>query len=119
VVQASCATNGGILFDTWHFVRGRADYEALRAVAPGLIVGLQINDGPARPVGELRNETRHGRRLPGEGDFPLPAIIAVLEEMGVRAPWSVEVMSALQASLPVDVAARHAFESTQRVISGG
>lgn len=118
VVEASGASNGGILFDTWHFVRGGADYDALRAVPPKRILGLQINDGPAVPVGELRHETRHGRRLPGEGDFPLHKVIAVLREIGVQAPWSVEVMSALQASLPVDVAARHAFESTRRVLLG-
>ncbi len=71
VAGASGAPNGGVLLDTWHFFRGNPDYEALRAIPPERIVGLQINDGPAVPIGEIREETRYGRRLPGEGDFDL------------------------------------------------
>jgi sugar phosphate isomerase/epimerase len=105
-----------VLLDTWHFFRGNPDLDALRAVPPERIVGLQINDGPVAPIGEIRDETRRGRRLPGEGDFDLIGLIRTLREMAVDAPWGVEVMSELQASLPLPVAARAALESTRRVL---
>ena len=117
VVEASGAPNAGVLLDSWHFFRGNPDFDALKAIPSERIVGLQINDGPAVPIGEIREETRHGRRLPGEGDFDLGRFVSVVRQMGVQAPWAVEVMSALQASLPVDVAARSAFESTRRVLA--
>jgi sugar phosphate isomerase/epimerase len=117
VVDASSAPNGGVLLDSWHFFRGNPDYEALTAIPAERILGLQINDGPAVPIGEIREETRHGRRLPGEGDFDLPELVSTVRGMGVQARWAVEVMSALQASLPVDVAARAAFERTRRIVA--
>ena len=116
IVRAAGAANGGVLLDTWHFFRGNPDLDALRAVPPERIVGLQINDGPVAPIGEIRDETRRGRRLPGEGDFDLIGLIRTLREMAVDAPWGVEVMSELQASLPLPVAARAALESTRRVL---
>ena len=117
VVKTSGAANGGVLLDTWHFFRGNPDYGALRTIPPERIVGLQINDGPGVPVGEIREETRRGRRLPGEGDFGLVTLVDALRQMGVQAPWGVEVMSELQASLPLDVATHAAFESTSRVLT--
>jgi sugar phosphate isomerase/epimerase len=116
VARRAGQTNGGVLLDTWHFFRGNPSIEALRGIPAERIVGLQVNDGPAQPIGEIREETRHGRRLPGEGDFDLVGLIRVLDAMGVSAPWAVEVMSDLQASLPLDTAARSAFESTSGVL---
>ncbi len=116
IARRAGQSNGGVLLDTWHFFRGNPSIEALRAIPVERIVGLQINDGPGQPIGEIRDETRHGRRLPGEGDFDLVGLIGVLESMGVSAPWAIEVMSDLQASLPLAAAARAAFDSTTAVL---
>ena len=41
------------------------------------------------PVDEMVNH----RQLPGEGEFPLPAYVAVCRELGYEGPWGVEVLS--------------------------
>ncbi|HEX5369873.1 MAG TPA: sugar phosphate isomerase/epimerase [Dehalococcoidia bacterium] len=116
IARRAGKANGGVLLDTWHFFRGNPSIEALRAIPAERIVGLQVNDGPAQPVGAIRDETRHGRRLPGEGEFDLVGLISVLGAMGVNAPWGIEVMSDLQASLPLAAEARAAFDSTTAVL---
>ena len=116
VARRAGAANGGVLLDTWHFFRGNSSTEALSAIPAERIFGLQVNDGPAQPVGEIRDETRHGRRLPGEGDFDLVGLVRVLQSMGVDAPWAIEVMSDTHAALPLAAAARDAFQATTALL---
>lgn len=117
VVRQSGAPNGGVLLDTWHFFRGSPDFDALRSIPPDRIVGVQLNDGPAQPVGEIRDETRHRRQLPGLGGFDLARVIRELEAMGVSAPWAIEVMSDELATKDLRTACRRAFDSTSSVLA--
>ena len=116
VVRRSGAPNGGILLDVWHFFRGNPNFDALRGVPADRIVGVQVNDGPAEPAGEIREETRHGRRLPGHGDFDLSRMVRELRAMGVSAPWAIEVMSDDLATKELRAACRLAFESTASLL---
>ena len=116
VVRQSGAPNGGILLDTWHFFRGNPDFDALRAVPADRIVGVQVNDGPVQPAGEIREETRHGRRLPGEGDFDLGRLVRELDAMGVSSPWAIEVMSDDLTTKELRAACRLAFDSTTSML---
>ena len=116
VVRQSGAANGGILLDTWHFFRGNPDFDALRAIPANRIVGVQVNDGPAEPVGEIREETRHGRRLTGYGDFDLSRIVRELDALGVSAPWAIEVMSDDLSTKELRAACRLAFDSTTAML---
>ena len=116
VVRQAAAPNGGILLDTWHFFRGNPDFDALRAIPADRIVGVQVNDGPAQPVGEIRDETRHGRSLPGEGDFDLARVVRELDAMGVSAPWAIEVMSDDLTTKELRAACRLAFDSTTSML---
>jgi sugar phosphate isomerase/epimerase len=116
VVRRAGAPNGGVLLDTWHFFRGNPDFEALSAVPPERIVGVQLNDGPAQPVGEIRHETRHGRLLPGAGDFDLERMLRQLEAMGVAAPWAVEVMSDDLATRELRAICEASFGSTSATL---
>jgi len=79
-------------------------------------VGVQVNDGPAEPAGEIREETRHGRRLPGHGDFDLSRMVRELRTMGVSAPWAVEVMSDDLATKELRAACRLAFDATTAML---
>jgi sugar phosphate isomerase/epimerase len=116
VVRQSGATNGGVLLDTWHFFRGSPDLDVLRSIPPERITGVQVNDGPAQPVGEIRDETRHRRLLPGAGDFDLARVIQELEAMGVSAPWAIEVMSDDLATKDLRTVSRLAFDSTNSTL---
>ncbi len=117
VVRRSGASNGGILLDVWHFFRGNPDFDVLRSVPADRIVGVQVNDGSAEPVGEIRDETRHGRRLPGDGAFDLATIVKQLDSMGVSTPWAIEVMSDDLAARELRQICRQAFESTAGMLT--
>jgi sugar phosphate isomerase/epimerase len=116
VVRQSSAPNGGILLDVWHFFRGNPDFDVLRSVPADRIVGVQVNDGPAEAAGEIREETRHGRRLPGHGDFDLSRMVRELRAMGVSAPWAIEVMSDDLTVKELRAACRLAFDATTAML---
>lgn len=55
------------------------------------IVGVELNDADAEPVGTLFDDTVNRRRLCGEGAFDLVGIIAALRAAGWDGPWGVEI----------------------------
>ena len=73
VVSAADRPNGGLAFDTWHYLRGARDDALLDQIPGDRIFVVQINDAAAEPVGSLLNDTLNHRRMPGEGDFDLAA----------------------------------------------
>jgi sugar phosphate isomerase/epimerase len=107
VVRLAGRPNGGIVFDTWHYLRGRRDDELL-ARAPGeLIFAVQVNDAAAEPVGPLVEDTWKRRRLPGEGDFDLATVLGILEDKQRIGPFGIEVLSEeLWALEPVEIGRR-------------
>jgi len=115
-VRLADRPNGGVLLDVWHYFRGAADPSQIRAIPPERIVGLQINDARSQVVGTLRDDTLHRRKLPGKGDFDLVPLVRLLDEIGVDAPYAVEVISDDQFALPLDEAAAGAFEATHSVL---
>ncbi|HVM65557.1 MAG TPA: sugar phosphate isomerase/epimerase [Acidimicrobiales bacterium] len=105
VVRLASRANGGVLFDSWHFFRGGADFETLRSVPGDRIFASQISDGTAQPVGHWFEETMHRRLLPGDGDFDLVAVVQVLAASGALARSGPEVISdAMHALSPVEAA---------------
>src|SRR5438046_1490060 len=67
VVRRGGRPNGGIAVDAWHWFRGDGDFDTLRSIPGGCVLGMQLDDGPARPEADLVDETLHRRLLPGEG----------------------------------------------------
>jgi sugar phosphate isomerase/epimerase len=116
IVRLVGRPNAGVLVDTWHYFRGARDPQAMRDIGADRIIGVQINDADVEVIGPLREDGRHRRRLPGEGSFDLVGFVRLLDEMGVRAPIAVEVTSETMASLPVDEAARLAYDATRSVL---
>jgi len=116
VVELAGRPNGGILLDAWHYFRGAADPGQLRAVPPDRVFGVQVSDGAASLVGTLVEDTRRRRRLPGQGDFDLPGLLRLLDELGVDAPRAVEVMAEDLAAMHVEEAAARAFEAASAVL---
>jgi len=109
--------NGGVLVDSWHHFRGAADDAQLLAVPPERNMAVQIDDAAADPVGALYDDTVHNRLLPGQGTFDLVHFVQVLDAHGVRAPYSVEVLSDRQRALPAATAAARAGEATRQVLA--
>ena len=116
VDRAGCA-NGGLMLDTWHFLRSGGRPEDLRAVPGERIFAVQLADAPAAPDGHVMDETLHRRRLPGEGDARVAEIIRTLDAIGCTAPLGVEVFSDALGALPVEEIARRAAAATRAVLA--
>lgn len=115
IVRRTDRANAGILLDTWHFFRGNADFDQLDAIPPEKIMLIQINDGKP-PYGDLLHDTVSSRKLPGQGEFDLRGLLLTLQRLGVEAPISVEVLSDELAALPVEAAAKQAYDSAQALL---
>lgn len=109
--------NGGVLVDAWHHFRGAAAADMVRAIPGEAILAVQIDDADAEPIGELFEDTILRRRLPGDGAFDLVGLIRLLDEIGVRAPISVEILSPEHHALPLGEAARQAYQATRKVLA--
>ena len=109
-------SNGGLLVDSWHYFHSGADAATLRAVTPGQIIAIQFDDAPRMAAGaDMLHDTLH-RCAPGEGVFDLVGFIRLLDELGVQAPISVEIISPEQQQLPIAQAARVAHDTSAAVI---
>jgi sugar phosphate isomerase/epimerase len=99
--------NGGVLLDTWHYLRG-GDAGQWPAGVPGeMVIGVQLGDIAPQPSPDVRHEMMHDRRVPGTGAGHLHEIVGDLVARGCRAPFGVEVFSDELAGLPpVEVATR-------------
>jgi sugar phosphate isomerase/epimerase len=88
----------------------------LRAIPAERIVCVAISDADPEVVGDLIEDTTRRRRLPGEGSFDLVGFLRLLDEMGVAAPVTVEILSDEQNARPTDEAARVAIAATLAVM---
>lgn len=93
---------GGLLIDLWHVMRGPAgQLEALTDVPLELIKGVELDDADAEQVGDAYTDTVMRRRLPGEGDWPVPRFIQILQDKGWSGPWGVEILSETHRARPL------------------
>ena len=117
IVRGADRRNGGLLVDSWHLFRSGAEALDLRAIPGDRVLGVQLDDAPARAEADLAFETQHRRLLPGEGSFDLAGLVRVLDEIGSAAPTGVEVFSDALAQRPAAEVARASAEATRRVLS--
>jgi len=117
LIELADRKNGGILIDTWHYFRGAADPEQVRSVPADRFFVIQFDDADAVQVGGYMEDTTRRRRLPGQGAFDLIGFIRMLDDMGVNAPVSVEILSDEQRLRPLDEAARLAHDTTRAVFA--
>ena len=116
IARLADRANGGVLVDSWHYFRGAADPGQLLEIPPHRIVVIQFDDADAYDGGDLLEDTMK-RRLPGEGAFDLVGFVRLLDEMGVTAPLSVEIISPEQRARPLIEAARLSHDSTRAVLA--
>src|SRR6516225_2578594 len=116
LIKLADRQNGGILIDTWHYFRGAADPAQVRSIPADRFFLIQFDDADPVQVDGYMEDTTRRRRLPGKGGFDLIGFIQMLDEMGVNAPVSVEILSDEQRSRPLAQAARLAYDSTRAVL---
>jgi sugar phosphate isomerase/epimerase len=118
IVTRAGRANGGICLDCWHHFRGANDDDMLRAIPAERIFTVQFDDGPRRRVDPdyYTDCTRH-RDVPGDGEFDLSGFLDLMDEMGVRLPLSVEVMSVDLQQKPAGQVARRLADATRGVVA--
>jgi len=116
IVRRAGRRNGGLLLDSWHFFRSGSTFEELRKIPGDRVMGVQLDDAPAKAEADLFEETLHRRLLPGAGSFDLVQLIRTLDEIGSRSPLGVEVLSDDLLERPVEELARTTAEATRRVL---
>lgn len=122
---------GGIMLDTLHFQRAGGVPGDIDSIAPHLFTVVQLCDGPAAvpadisipeysPMGVTADSTprsveaRVQRGLPGDGTFPLSAI---LNKVPVEVPISVEVPNpVLVQEIGAAEFARRAYQSAAALL---
>ena len=86
--------------------------EELRRIPPRFLSWVELSDGPYEYAEDRLDEVINRRRLPGEGEFPIPAYVAVCRELGYDGPWGVEVLSEELRNLPIEQIFDRAYETT-------
>jgi sugar phosphate isomerase/epimerase len=105
-------SNGGLAIDTWHMAKLGIAPEDLRRIPLEYLSWVELSDGRVQSLPDLVDETVNHRRLPGEGEFDIPAYVDVCREIGYGGPWGVEVLSAELRSLPIEAEFKRAYETT-------
>lgn len=109
------APNGGLLVDTWHVQRGGMTAADIRAMPLERLKAVELDDAALELNGDLFNDSTHYRRLCGEGEIDIAAQVQAILDVGYRGYWGVEVISAQHRMLPLETAAKRAFETTMDV----
>ncbi|MEU2358984.1 sugar phosphate isomerase/epimerase [Streptomyces misionensis] len=99
IVSAADRPNGGIVFDTLHYIRSESTLDMLTEIPGDQIHCVQLNDGPLRlPAGVTLEENCFDRGWPGTGEFPLVEIVRTLDDMNALRQVSAEVFSPQNAT---------------------
>ena len=112
VVDGADAPNGGLAIDTWHMSKLGITPDDLRRVPSSRLGWVELSDGFYENMDDLIDETVNHRRLPGEGEFPLPEYVAACRDIGYAGPWGVEVLSEELRNLPIEQIFDRAYETT-------
>ena len=112
LVEGADAPNGGLAIDTWHMAKLGIEPDDLRRIPPRFLAWVELSDGRYENMHDLVDETVNHRKLPGEGEFPIPSYVAVCRELGYDGPWGVEVLSEELRNLPIEQIFERAYETS-------
>lgn len=91
VCEADCP-NGGLLVDTFHFVKRGSTIDDLKQVPMDKIFLVHINDSKPLPM-EIKKQSRGFRFFPGEGEAPLKKIVQCFVENGYKNYYCIEIFN--------------------------
>lgn len=115
IVQDANQSNGGLLLDIWHMVRGGIDFSEIAKVPSQFIKGIELDDASAVIEGTLLDDTVFRRKLCGEGTFDIPGFIEAVQNAGYKGEWyGVELISTELRKLPLEDMAIRAFDTTMQ-----
>jgi sugar phosphate isomerase/epimerase len=118
IVTESGCSNAGLVVDTSHLQRS-GGISTLAGVPVAAIELVQLADGSRAAPHDLVDEAMFHRRLPGEGEFELAALLAQLHRAGVSAPVGPELWQADWSERPPDVVAGELASATRRLLPSG
>jgi sugar phosphate isomerase/epimerase len=110
------APNAGLLLDIWHVERGGIALAEVAAMPAGRLLGVELDDsGP--PEGDLFDDTRFRRVLPGDGTFDVAGFLRAARAGGLSAPYyGVEIIGEAYRRQPLETMARTSFQATMRQV---
>ncbi|WP_455815938.1 sugar phosphate isomerase/epimerase family protein [Pseudomonas cerasi] len=112
------APNLGLVVDAFHiFVRQRtlADLAGIPAEKIFLVQLSDLNEQP--DTQHLVDTARHHRLLPGEGNYPLKALLAHLQQIGYEGPLGLEVFNDQRHAADPHETAQAAMTSLRQILS--
>jgi sugar phosphate isomerase/epimerase len=119
VVGDAAQPNGGLAIDTWHMAKLGIAPADLRRIPPEYLSWVELSDGQLENMPDPIDEVINHRRLPGQGEFNIPAYVAACCSAGYPGPWGVEVLSAELRSLPIEEEFRRAYQTTAAQVRAG
>jgi len=118
IVDGAGEPNGGLVFDVWHYVRGRSSMDLLRTIPGDRIHCVQLNDGPLElPEGVSIKDDCYDRHFPGDGQFPNVELVRILADTGGLNGVGPEVFSPMLKEMSAEAVARRSAESTRAVLA--
>jgi sugar phosphate isomerase/epimerase len=94
IVDGANRPNAGLCFDTWHYFRSYEDIATLARIPGDRIFEVQLADAKKQQqVPNLVEDLLRFRLLPGDGEFDIAGITAVLKAKGAWASVGPEVFA--------------------------
>ena len=114
IAQAADPRWGGLLLDVWHMNRGGIPYADFATIPPHYIKHIELDDADAALDGTIMEDTLLRRKLPGDGDFDVPAFLSHVAATGYAGLYGVEILSEEHRRRAPAEAARMAYATTMR-----
>lgn len=104
VVNGADRPNSGLIFDFYHYLRGKPDDALLETIPPEKISSIQVADAHAQvnPNISLFQDCIFRRVQPGEGAFPVTQLLQLLDRMGAINRIGPEIFSQTQDEMAGD-----------------
>lgn len=121
IVGGADCPNGGLLIDTFHFVKGGSTIEDLERVPMEKVFLVHINDVRSLPH-EIKQQSRRFRFFPGEGEAPLKEFVGCLAKNGYNGFYCCEIFNErywLEDPLEILKKSKQSMEDLLRSAGGG
>ncbi|MFC7068780.1 sugar phosphate isomerase/epimerase family protein [Halobaculum lipolyticum] len=111
--------NGGLFLDTWHVTTIETiSYDDVAALSSDDITAVELDDGFLDTGrGGFVENTVNMRRVPGYGDFDVPAFVEACREAGFTGPWGTEILSEEYRRRGMESAYTHTYEGTAAALA--
>lgn len=116
IVRLADRPNGGLVFDTWHYLLGKPDGGLLGTIPGEKIFVVQVSDAAAGARGTMEDFYR--RLAPGEGALDLAGLMRKLDGIGGLSSVGPEVFSEEYNAMAPEEACRRAASATRAVLDG-